>query len=78
MTLFQQKRGYGKGCPWTCQYNQPIEYRAADYPNAVQAINTLIPLTGLTPPNDEAVMEGYVRAFEKVFDQIERVVSADV
>jgi dTDP-4-amino-4,6-dideoxygalactose transaminase len=76
MTLFREKRGYGKGCPWTCQYNQPIEYRAEDYPNAVRAIDSLIPLMGLTPPNGEELMAGYVRAFEKVFAQIERVMAS--
>jgi perosamine synthetase len=75
MTLFQEKRGYGKGCPWTCHYNQPLEYRTADYPNAVDAINTIIPILGLTPPNDEAVMAAFVGAFAKVFAQIPRVLA---
>jgi hypothetical protein len=74
MTLFRVKRGYGKGCPWTCQYGQPIEYRAEDYPHAVRAVQTLIPVMGLTPPNGGAVMAGYVRALEKVFGQLEQVV----
>jgi dTDP-4-amino-4,6-dideoxygalactose transaminase len=75
MTLFREKRGYGKGCPWTCQYRQPITYRAEDYPNAVRAIDSIIPLRGLTPPNDEGVMDRYVRAFEKVFGQLDQVLS---
>jgi perosamine synthetase len=75
MTLFTERRGYGKGCPWTCQYGQPIAYRAEDYPQAVHAIDSIIPIRGLTPPNDEAVMAGYVRAFEKVFGQLERVLA---
>lgn len=75
MTLFREKRGYGKGCPWTCHYNQPIEYRAEDYPNAVHAIDSIIPIRGLTPPNDERVMASYVRAFEKVFSQLDRVLA---
>ncbi len=75
MTLFQEKRGYGKGCPWTCLYNEPITYRAADYPHAVDAIDTIIPIRGLTPPNDGATMALYVRAFEKVFGQLDRVLA---
>jgi hypothetical protein len=39
-------------------------------------INTIIPIMGLTPPNDETVMAGYVRAFEKVFGQLERVLGS--
>ena len=75
MTLFREKRGYGKGCPWTCQYGQPIEYHAEDYPQAVHAIDSIIPIMGLTPPNDEAVMAGYVRAFEKVFGRLSQVLT---
>ena len=71
----EERRGYGKGCPWTCQYRQPIVYRADDYPQAVAAIDSLIPLAGLTPPNDETTMAGYVRAFEKVFAQLPRLLA---
>lgn len=77
MTLFREKRGYGKGCPWTCQYQQPIEYRAEDYPNAVRAIDSIIPLRGLTPPNDRHTMDRYARAFAKVFGHLERVLRED-
>jgi dTDP-4-amino-4,6-dideoxygalactose transaminase len=75
MTLFREKNGYGKGCPWTCCYGEPIEYRAEDYPAAQEVIDTVIPLRGLTPPNDEALMGQYADAFEKVFGQLERLVS---
>ena len=39
------------------------------------AVDRVIPLMGLTPPNDETLMAAYVRAFEKVFSQLERVVA---
>src|SRR2546429_6128296 len=52
MTLFREKRGYGKGCPWTGQYGQPIDYHAEEYPQAVHAIDSIIPIMGLTPPHD--------------------------
>lgn len=73
MTLFREKRGYGKGCPWTCQYHQPIEYRAEDYPHAVSAIESILPLAGLTPPNGSSVVDGYARAFAKVLGQVDRL-----
>ena len=75
MTLFQEQEGYGRGCPWTCCYGEPIEYRPEDYPHAANAVDRVIPLMGLTPPNDVTLMAGYVRAFEKVFSQLERVVA---
>ncbi|MGH2459710.1 MAG: DegT/DnrJ/EryC1/StrS family aminotransferase [Chloroflexota bacterium] len=77
MTLFREKRGYGKGCPWTCQYHQPIEYRAEDYPNAVQAMDSLIPLRCLTPPNGPTAIGRYAHAFKKVFGQLEHVLRED-
>jgi hypothetical protein len=77
MTLFRERRGYGKGCPWTCCYGQPIEYHPEDYPAAQAAVQTVIPLRGLTPPNDETLMARYVQAFEKVFGQIKRVLAWD-
>ena len=75
MTLFQEQEGYGRGCPWTCCYDGSIEYRPEDYPHASSAVDRVIPLMGLTPPNDEILMAGYVRAIEKVFGQLERVVA---
>ncbi len=75
MTLFQEQEGYGRGCPWECCYDGTIAYRPEDYPHAANAVDRVIPLMGLTPPNDETLMAGYVGAFEKVFGQLERVVA---
>ncbi len=77
MTLFQEQEGYGRGCPWECCYDGSIEYRPEDYPHASNAVDRVIPLMGLTPPNDETLMAAYVRAFEKVFGRLERVVTTD-
>jgi len=78
MTLFQEKRGYGKGCPWTCgHYGREIVYRAEDYPCAVEAVERVIGLVGTKPPNGKQLMERYARAFEKVFGALDRVLQPD-
>ncbi len=57
MTLFQEKRGYGKGCPWTCgHYHGNVTYHAEDYPVAVDSIERAIGVIGLKPPNGRVVV----------------------
>ena len=64
MTLFQEQEGYGRGCPWTCCYDAS---RLNTAPKTIQyassAVDRVIPLMGLTPPNDETLMAAYVQAF---------------
>jgi len=74
MTLFQQKEGYGHGCPWSCHlYGKGIEYRTEDYPGAIDAIARNTGISGTKPPNGRELMERYVEAFHKVFDNIGEV-----
>lgn len=72
-SVFQEKRGYGKGCPWTCRFARDVEYRAQDYPETVKFIESHSYLTGVYPPNDMDLMRLYVEGFRKVADNIERV-----
>ncbi len=77
MTLFHQKEGYGRGCPWSCHlYGKQIEYRAEDYPGAIDAIARNTGIAGTKPPNGRELMEKYVEAFQKVFDNIDAIISA--
>jgi len=64
--VFQHKRGYGKGCPWTCRFGRDIEYRAEDYPETVRFLDSHSYLPGVYPPNDMTLMECYLKAFRKV------------
>jgi dTDP-4-amino-4,6-dideoxygalactose transaminase len=76
MTLFQQRRGYGRGCPWTCgHHTDNVEYRVADYPVARATIERILAPGGLTPPNGRELMERYVEAVHKVFDDLDAVLS---
>jgi len=72
-SVFQEKKGYGKGCPWTCRFGRDVEYRAEDYPRTIEFIASHSYLTGVYPPNDMNLMKLYVRGFRKVMDNIHRV-----
>ncbi len=74
MTLFYQKEGYGKGCPWTCQhYGRNIVYRREDYPVAADIIDRGTGIFGLRSPNGFPLMDCYAEAFHKVFGHLEEV-----
>ncbi len=69
-TLFQFRDGYGKGCPWSCQFaRQGIEYDPSEYPEAKRLVEEMLcmgqGMGGLGPPNDLELMRLYADAFEK-------------
>lgn len=72
-SVFQQKKGYGKGCPWTCRFGRDVEYRGEDYPRTVEFLASHSYVSGVHPPNDPPLMELYVKGFRKVTDNIKRV-----
>jgi perosamine synthetase len=73
--VFKERKGYGKGCPWTCaHYGGNVEYRAEDYPETLKYIDTHSYITGVYPPNEMDLMELYVQAFRKVSDNAARAV----
>jgi dTDP-4-amino-4,6-dideoxygalactose transaminase len=65
MTLFRERQGYGNGCPWTC-HGSEVTYQSSDYPVASAAIDRMVCLSGITPPNGRQLMEQYVEAVYKV------------
>jgi dTDP-4-amino-4,6-dideoxygalactose transaminase len=74
-SVFQEKVGYGKGCPWTCRhYGRNVEYRGEDYPETVKFIRAHAYLSGVYPPNTMELMERYVRGFKKVTARAEQIV----
>lgn len=80
--LFKVKDGYGKGCPWSCPfYGKEIEYREEDYPETLSLLtNSLIVGTEIYPlfPQKMELMEYYVEAFNKVFDNLDEVLEINV
>jgi len=71
--IFQDKIGYGKGCPWKCPNARDIEYRKEDYPKAVEFIDSHTYIFGINPPNDLKLMKLYVEAFNKVMNNLEQL-----
>ncbi len=75
--IFQEKSGWGKGCPWSCQhYGREVTYRREDYPEAIKLLDEsfivgdeLFPLFS----QDLKLMEYYVQAFQKVFDKLDEL-----
>jgi len=70
-TLFQEMRGYGRGCPWSCGSARPgTSYHTADYPVASDICRRRLVLGASTssfgPPNGLQLMDRYAEAFHKV------------
>jgi len=70
-TVFQDKQGYGKGCPWSCRFAGKVEYRAEDYPETVKFLDSHSYLRGVYPPNRMSLMKRYVEGFRKVFENVD-------
>jgi len=77
-TLFQLKEGYGKGCPWSCQYAEEISYDPNDYPETMKLLaDSLVICSEPYPiyPQPLELMKYYIEAFHRVFDNIDEVVT---
>jgi perosamine synthetase len=74
--IFQNKRGYGKGCPWDCPHARPgIVYRTEDYPRTLEVIETTLMVGHVASPTwDRRIMDRYVDMFHKVFDHLDEVI----
>jgi len=75
--LFQVKRGYGKGCPWTCPHAHNVSYRIEDYPQTLRVLEGSLALdVGFIHPLTLTEMQDkLLNAFYKVFDNLDEVVS---
>jgi len=71
-TLFQEMRGYGQGCPWSCGPARPgVRYQPGDYPVATDICERRLVMgqtfSSFGPPTDTHRMDLYAEAFRKVF-----------
>lgn len=72
--VFQARRGYGKGCPWTCPFGSgEVRYDASEYPKTQAFINSHAYLGGVYPPNTMELMHQYVAGFQKLSANAPRV-----
>lgn len=75
-TLFRERVGYGKGCPWSCGHARDVAYRMEDYPRALGVIRGSLVLgdrLALASLREPAVVERYLRAFAKVFAHLDEL-----
>jgi len=73
MDIFQEKVGYGRGCPWSCSSAGEVRYDVEDYPATIEFIASHTYLGGVNAANDMKLMELYLQGFRKATDNLERV-----
>ncbi|MFQ5854112.1 MAG: DegT/DnrJ/EryC1/StrS family aminotransferase [Anaerolineae bacterium] len=78
--IFQKLgEGYGKGCPWNCPlYDREIKYNPEDYPEAIRLLETSLIVNDEPHPiyiQDLELMEYYVDAFFKVFNDLDELLA---
>lgn len=74
--LFQERKGYGKGCPWTCPHGngQQVAYNLEDYPETKKLVDDSIVIhSAIYPPNDRGRLDRYVGAFAKLWENMDEV-----
>jgi len=69
--VFQDKIGYGKGCPWECPHARRIEYTIEDYPETLKVIEDSLVIMGHNLMGPEEIPELYIEAFRKVFSRLD-------
>jgi dTDP-4-amino-4,6-dideoxygalactose transaminase len=76
--IFLNKDAYSKGCPWNCHHASEqarnIQYQPFDYPVCVDMFDRSFCIKPIYPPNDRKLMELIVKAFHKVFHNLDAVV----
>jgi len=71
MTVFQAQNAYGKGCPWSCKFTEPVVYNPKHYPAAQRHCDTHFGMTTpLRAPNGKKAVKAVARGFQKVFGQL--------
>jgi dTDP-4-amino-4,6-dideoxygalactose transaminase len=77
--LFQERRGYGKGCPWSCGHaSREIVYQPREYRRTLEIIRSSL-LVGrrlcMASFMDPRAIDLYRQAFSKVFDHLDELVT---
>lgn len=79
--VFREKKGYSRGCPWSCPfYDGEISYRADDYPETVRLLaDSMVicsePYPIYAQPLD--LMKYYIEGINKVFDNLDEALEMD-
>ena len=75
-SLFQVKRGYGKGCPWTCPHGRDVSYNIEDYPVTLNVLSRSLALdVRFTYPHTPIeTVNKMIDGFRKVFEHLDEVI----
>lgn len=77
-TLFQERTGYGLGCPWKCPLGQEVKYDLAEYPETLKLLeDSMVVGSHSYPlfPQPLPLMDAYVTAFQRVFANLDQVLA---
>ena len=80
-TLFLRKIGYGYGCPWNCPHSsgKPVVYSEEDYRVTEQILaDSIVLYDPLFPPNGTDVMDRYIAAFKKLWENMDEVLDMPI
>jgi perosamine synthetase len=75
--LFQDKVGYGKGCPW--DHGEPVDYRLEQFPETTRLLDSSLCLFSHTypiAPQSTELCEAYAEAFSRVWMKLDEVLAA--
>jgi len=74
MMVFQQKDGYGHGCPWSCPHAQAVDYSPERFPMATKHTDWHAGVnTPLRAPNDSEVVKLVAAAIRKVMANVDKL-----
>jgi len=71
--VFQERAGFGKGCPWTCPNAAAVEYDPAEYPETLKLLDDSFVIHSIIPTNGPELMQRIVDAFAKVFSKADQL-----
>jgi hypothetical protein len=73
--LFQIKRGFGKGFPWTSKFARDITYEIEDYPVTLDVLERSLALDVrfINPLTPRELQDRLLDAFRKVWDHLDEV-----
>ncbi|NQU10176.1 DegT/DnrJ/EryC1/StrS family aminotransferase [bacterium] len=76
--LFQDRHGYGQGCPWSCPLGKAsaVSYDPSQYPETQKLVeDSIVFHSAIYPPNDLKLMARYVETFQKLWDNLDEVLA---
>jgi dTDP-4-amino-4,6-dideoxygalactose transaminase len=80
-SLFQERKGYGYGCPWTCPFGKgsAVDYIKEDYPATKKVVEESIVLhDAIYPPNGRKLLDRYISAFQKLWENLDEVMDVEI